>query len=182
MRKDIVGYEGLYEVDTNGDVFHCARPTQARKTGITNAGYRMVQLWKNNKSKGITVHRLLACHFIPAIVDRPHVNHIDGDKLNNNLANLEWSNRKLNAKHAIATGLKVYTNRLTRDEFIEVLHEVIHGKSYAQMSEVVPYKVPFLSTKVRKIAKEEGLVNALDESLMKQRIARANKNLEVVNG
>lgn len=73
-------------------------------------------------------------------------------------------------------GLKIYTNRLTKEEFINCLYDVINGESYTSLSSRVPYKVPFLSVKLRKIAKELGLENELNESLYMQRVIRARIN------
>lgn len=54
-------------------------------------GYMTVDLWKNNKSNKITVHRLLAEAFIPNPDDKPTVDHKDGNRLNNDLSNLRWA-------------------------------------------------------------------------------------------
>lgn len=131
---------------------------------------------RNNCQETHYVHRLVAQSFVPNPDNKPEVNHIDGDRLNNNVSNLEWVTSSENSFHASATGLRIYTNRLTRDEFIECLQAVVGGESYKSLSLRVPYKVPFLSTKLRKIAREERIEHLLDESLHQQKIARARRN------
>ena len=98
--RDIPGYEGLYKIREDGVVI--------RKNGtvlhgsINSYGYRVVSLTKNGKKKDAKVHRLLAVAFIhnPNPSDYDCVNHIDGDKLNNSLENLEWCDRRQNNNHA----------------------------------------------------------------------------------
>ena len=70
---------------------------------------------------------------------------------------------------------------MTKDEFLEVLEDVIQGESYASVCERVPYKVPFLSTKIKQIATQEGRLYELQQSLKLQRQIRALKNLEAIN-
>lgn len=68
--------------------------------------YKMVGLNKNRVQSQISVHRLVALHFIPNPENKPQVNHIDGNKLNNDISNLEWVTAKENQKHAFRLGLK----------------------------------------------------------------------------
>lgn len=68
--------------------------------------YPFVGLSKNNKTIVIRVHRLVAKHFIQNLESKPEVNHIDGNKLNNDVTNLEWVTRKENQQHAVKIGLR----------------------------------------------------------------------------
>jgi hypothetical protein len=78
----------------------------------------MVQL-ANGKQKNCRVNRLVAQVFIPNPKQLPEVNHIDGNKDNNHVSNLEWCDRSQNMKHAIRTGLanpKLHAHRWTNEE------------------------------------------------------------------
>jgi hypothetical protein len=59
-----------------------------------------ISIYKNGKRKSEKVHRLLAQSFIPNPENKPQVNHIDGDKSNNKLSNIEWCTAKENIQHA----------------------------------------------------------------------------------
>lgn len=185
----IKGYEGLYEISDTGIVRSLDRellgkdgytyPYKGRilRTNLNKQViYPQVRLWKDNKGTWFYIHRLVAQAFIPNPNNLPEVNHIDGNKTNNHVSNLEWVTSSENSFHAVQTRLRVYTNRLTKEEFVDCLWDVIQGESYASLSQRVPYKVPFLSVKLRKIAKELNLEHELDESLMIQRIERARVN------
>lgn len=56
-----------------------------------DSGYYQIDLWKNNKSKKYTLHRLVASNFIPNLENKPTVDHIDGNRLNNDISNLRWA-------------------------------------------------------------------------------------------
>ncbi len=66
---------------------------------IDNVGYKQVKLHKNGKKYYRRVHRLVAEAFIPNDNNLPQVNHIDGDKTNNTVQNLEWTTNKKNTQH-----------------------------------------------------------------------------------
>lgn len=181
----ILDYEGLYEVSDVGEVRSIDRRILGNDGVIypykgqlikaapnKNVRYMQVSLWKDNKGTWKYVHRLVAQAFIPNPLNLAEVNHLNGNRQDNRVSNLEWVSRIGNAQHAIKTGLKVYTTRLTKAEFIECLQDVLGGESYASLTQRVPYKVPFLSVKVRAIARELGLENELNEALAIQRAER----------
>ena len=111
--KDVVGYEALYQVSNLGrvrsknrlDGSGNKRKGMVRKLNPQKDGYIHVNLCKSGKVKHIGVHRLVAQAFIPNPQNKPQVNHIDGDKANNHLSNLEWSTRSENMIHALKIGL-----------------------------------------------------------------------------
>lgn len=106
---DIIGYEGIYKINKNGDVLSLPsknRYTYEYKTQCDDGkGYARVSLWKDGKGKHFFVHRLVAIAFIPNTHNKPHINHIDGVKTNNNVENLEWCTPMENVHHSIETGL-----------------------------------------------------------------------------
>lgn len=102
--RPVEGYEGLYEVSSYGRVrsldrydkmnrFWKGRILNLSDNGI---GYLRVQLYSNNKAKWFFVHRLVAIAFIPNPDNLPEVNHIDEDKTNNRIDNLEFCDHKYN--------------------------------------------------------------------------------------
>ncbi len=102
--KDVVGYEGLYQVSNLGRI---KRNNKYLKQNI-RVGYFAVNLCKNGKYKTKQVHRLVAQEFIPNKYNLPQVNHIDGNKRNNIVSNLEWITPSGNIKHAIKIGIKTF--------------------------------------------------------------------------
>lgn len=97
--KDIEGYEGLYQISNLGRVKSLKwNKERILKPFLDTSKYMRVKLSSNLKEKNFLVHRLVACAFIVDGVD-DFVNHVDGNKLNNNLLNLEWVNKSENVHH-----------------------------------------------------------------------------------
>lgn len=83
-----------------------------------NSGYSQVCINIGGKKKSIMIHRLVAKAFIPNPLNKPQVNHIDGNKLNNKVENLEWVTGKENMKHALDLGIfKRYNNQTYKNKF-----------------------------------------------------------------
>lgn len=105
--KDIPGYEGKYQISNYGNVLslnynHTGKPKVL--TPINHhGGYQIIHL---GKSKIRMIHTLVAEVFIPNPHEKKFVNHIDGNKKNNNVKNLEWVTFQENISHAIKTGLR----------------------------------------------------------------------------
>lgn len=109
--KDIKEYEGRYQISNYGKVKSLAREVprtyrpysvEERLLVITidNNGRQVVGLTTNGKTMNKYVHRLVAQAFIPNPLNKPEVNHLDFDKLNNNIQNLEWVTEKENIQHS----------------------------------------------------------------------------------
>ena len=84
----------------------------------TKGGYLQVLLYKNNKSRMFSIHRIVAQTFISNKENKPEVNHINGIKTDNSIKNLEWVTGSENKKHAYKTGLRG-TSEKTRKRCIE---------------------------------------------------------------
>jgi hypothetical protein len=121
--QPVTGYENEYLISSTGEVKSIAKthlkggkkcrvPERTISTRIDKfTGYPSVKLVKNGKSCTHHIHRLLAEAFLPRIAGKDIVNHINGDKLDHSLDNLEWCTYSENMKHAIKLGLcKVLTN------------------------------------------------------------------------
>ena len=93
--KDIKGYEGLYAIDEDGNVWSYRRNKFLKHT-LNNSGYHMVNLCVDDKRKKCLIHRLVAEAFIPNPDNKPQVNHKDEDKSNNCGSNLEWCSIEYN--------------------------------------------------------------------------------------
>jgi predicted glutamine amidotransferase len=109
--KDVVGYEGLYQVSNLGRV----KSFYAKNGQLTNHsrllsgktdkdGYVEVRLCKEGTVKYVRIHRLVASHFLTGDVSL-QINHKDGDKSNNSVVNLEYVTPRENVIHAHKTGL-----------------------------------------------------------------------------
>ena len=92
--KSIAGYEGLYEVSNLGRVKSLKfGKERILKPGKNSSGYLLVNLYKNGKMKHFKVHRLVATAFLPNPMGFPEINHLDEDKANNVVSNIEWASR-----------------------------------------------------------------------------------------
>lgn len=106
--RDVEYYEGLYLVSNFGEVKsltrkgpnNSIRPERVLKQILDKKGYLQVGLSKNNSTRTMKVHRLVAMAFIPNPCSKPQVNHKDGIKAHNEDYNLEWATPSENVKHA----------------------------------------------------------------------------------
>ena len=100
--KDVVGYEGLYQVSNLGRVksFKYLKEKILKPSHKDN-GYLFITLCKNGVMKRYYIHRLVASAFIPNPQNKPTVNHIDCDRTNNCVENLEWNTYAENNDYAL---------------------------------------------------------------------------------
>lgn len=117
--KDVVGYEGYYEVSSLGRVRSVDRYVNTGiryndiklhrgrmlKLNLKRMGYLTADLCKGNRVKTLFVHRLVASAFIPSVEGKNYVNHKNLNKLDNRVENLEWVTPKENSHHAALNGV-----------------------------------------------------------------------------
>lgn len=96
--------EPIYKISSEGEVYNTVTG-KTLKPRISH-GYNYVTLCGENGHRQVRVHRLVAKEFIPNVLGKPLINHIDGNKTNNNVENLEWCTASENMKHAYRTGLQ----------------------------------------------------------------------------
>ena len=115
-----------YEISNTGKVRRKGKLTE-RKLRLKHDGYLDVMLYKDGKHLTCSIHRLVATTFLENTDNKRTVNHIDGDKTNNNVDNLQWATDSEQQKHAYDNGLRVPTKgeqhgraKLTKDEVREI--------------------------------------------------------------
>lgn len=109
--KDVPDYQGLYSISDLGRV-KSSYYNKILKPSYDRYGYARFSATKNKKQKTLRVHRLVMELFSPEN-KLPQVNHIDGDKTNNKLNNLEWATDSENKIHAYSKGLMPKGNQFT---------------------------------------------------------------------
>jgi hypothetical protein len=141
--KDINGYKGLYQVSNFGRV-KSLRNNIYLKQIKTKKGYLAVSLCNNGKQLNIHTHRLIALYFCLNENGKNCINHIDGNKENNNASNLEWVTYKENNSHADENLLrdikgKKHPNSKLNDEiifFIRSNEKIIARKELSKLFNV----------------------------------------------
>jgi hypothetical protein len=141
--KDIPGYEGFYQVSNMGSVRRKSRKVNSavkqhkgyrllteKACAITDngRGYKITSFKVSGVRKNHYVHRLVAEAFLPNHNHLPQVNHIDGDKSNNQASNLEWISDRANRDHAVRTNLMKFgegshASKLTEEQVVYILNQ-----------------------------------------------------------
>lgn len=118
---DLKEIESVYEIFNDGSVVNKVSRRKLKGT-ITNLGYRSFTLFIGGKPVGYTGHRLVATKFVDNPENKPFVNHLDGNRSNNNFKNLEWCTQRENIRHAdrINSGRKPRIN-LNNKKHIEMV-------------------------------------------------------------
>lgn len=119
--KDIIGFEGSYQVSNIGRVKSLAKLVPIANTGrfrdeperilssYQGDAYLSVLLSKGSIKKRITIHRLVALHFIKPVAGKNYINHKDANTHNNHVSNLEWCTQSENKKYSYQIGRSVPT-------------------------------------------------------------------------
>lgn len=134
--KPIQGYENKYLISSYGRVWSI-RSKKWLKYSVPSNGYAQVGLSLNNKRTSYMIHRLVAKTFLQKPTNKDYVNHIDGNKLNNRVNNLEWVTRSENEKHAFANKLKIPTrgelsgqSKLTWEQ-VKIIRQMYNKQHYS---------------------------------------------------
>lgn len=153
MEKEIKGYEGLYFCNLNGDIF--SNPKKTRKgvrkmkpSKYIKSGYLSIDLCKEGKVNKYLVHRLIANAFIPNPENKPEVNHINGNKTDNRVQNLEWNTKSENQLHSITKGLRTTVgekNSQSKLTECNVLKILLDNRKYSEISLEYRISVPTIS-------------------------------------
>ena len=123
--RPVVGHE-KYLVSSLGRVKN-VNTNRILKPIMNRRGYLIVSLGYAN---GRRIHRLVASAFIPNPEHKPEVNHIDGNKTNNRVSNLEWVTRQENQIHATMTGIKPVTGCCSAPRSVIAYHTVSGEQLY----------------------------------------------------
>ena len=154
--KDITGYNGIYQISNFGRLRRIWKKSHRNPEGkliilksVISKGYKFAHLCKNGKAKKITIHRLVAIEFIENPLNKPQVNHIDGNKANNHIDNLEWCTASENSKHAWDTGLAKRgeehgSSKLTQKQVNEI-RELKGLKTQKQIAKMFNVSSPHIS-------------------------------------
>lgn len=150
--KDIPQFEGLYAITKNGEIWAYPRSRKHKsKKGMNfnvlydgkwlkpkqnKDGYLYIILYKNKKAITRKIHRFVALTYIPNPLNKKEVNHINGNKHDNNVNNLEWNTRQENATHAgknhfFPSGEQHHNAKLS-DIDVKKIKELFYTKKYSQ--------------------------------------------------
>lgn len=102
--RDIPGFPN-YLITRCGNVVN-KRTKRILKNSINKDGYAKIRLSDSQKKKSYSVHRLVGMAFIKNPNNLPQINHLDGNKKNNKVTNLEWCDQSENSKHSFRIGLQ----------------------------------------------------------------------------
>lgn len=143
--KDVNGYEGRYMISNTGKLLSINGRFKGKKLMKPcigkKEGYYITALRNKTKTKkDVRIHALVADHFlIRPEGNRIVVNHIDGNKLNNNVENLEFCEASENVRHAVETGLfnikgENHPNRKLNNEIVYYIKFVNHGATDKELA------------------------------------------------
>lgn len=109
-----------YRVSDKGNIYNKKGEKLVIGRRKSNSGYIQVRLYKDNKYHYRYVHRLVALAFIPNPNNYRTINHINGNKLDNSISNLEWASDAQQQRHAFLSSLKPIGKSFTEDQLFKI--------------------------------------------------------------
>lgn len=132
--KAIAECNGEYQISDDGRVKSIKfGKERILKHSITPNGYFKVDLFIKGKPKSIKIHKLVALAFVKNLDNKPQVNHKDGNKLNNQVENLEWHTSKENINHAWQNGLCETSRLATIERQSKPVIDITTSKKYVSL-------------------------------------------------
>ena len=148
---EIEGYEN-YLIYPDGKVQNKKTKRYLKQQINKNNGYFYISLWKNNKGKNYTIHRLVAQYYIPNPENKRCVDHINRDRKDNRLENLRWVTDSENVENTVVRknnklGIKNinYDKRFDRYDYQKIIDGKRHRKQFKTLEEAIEYKKQFES-------------------------------------
>ena len=141
-----------YLVYNDGRVFSKKRNIFL-KPGKNKNGYHVVNLCKNGKSETFLIHRLVGLHYLPLVEGKDIIDHINGDKLNNNVNNLRWTTNQENCNNYQSipknntSGLKNISPYQNGFRFRKIIYGKYYSKYHKNLNELLWFKFTFLIMK-----------------------------------
>ena len=172
-------FEQRYKISDRGWIKNLAN-NQPLKPTINSNRYLKVGLANGDGTHTQNLlHILVAKHFIPNPYNYPEVNHIDGDKTNCAVSNLEWCNSRQNIEHALKTGLR--SGYMSADDKEQYLDEVLQGTQVKDIASRINRRPETLHKMLRETAKRLNIHNLWVAQMKENRKNAAIKNLKKVN-
>lgn len=185
--KEVVGYEGLYEVSNKGNV----RSLNFGRMGIiknlsfenTKYGYKRVILTKNRVHKKMFVHRLVAEAFIPNHENKPCVDHINTDRGNNKVENLQWVTQKENSNNPKSVVNYSNSKLGENNPFYGKHHTAERNKKMSERfsGENNPFYGKTHNESIRKIMSQKALIRQMDKEFNIKQVNTFNDLKEELN-
>jgi len=150
--KDIVGYEGLYGIEEDGRVWSYGSNKYLKAT-VSNHGYFRIGLVKDNITKKYLIHRLIAIAYIPNPDNKPFIDHINRNRVDNTIENLRWvdmieNNQNLSYRNdnVLNEHHIVYETNRKRFRFRVERNHKYHNRYFITLQEAIDYRDEYLST------------------------------------
>ncbi len=174
MQSCKVAHHEMYTIYEDGSV-HSGKLDVVLAQRTNSNGYQIVTV----DGEQLSVHRLVALHFIPNPYLHPQVNHKDGDKTNNQKGNLEWISGSGNAQHALETGLR--KGFVHVDVRRKLLERVLNGELITDLASEIGNHPNTLNKMLRNQADKDGKTAEWAAESARKRRQTALKNLEIIN-
>ena len=175
----IAHYEQRYKISAQGTILNLANNTLLSSI-LNNNGYLKIGLANGDGTqKQLLIHRLVAQHYLPNPYEYSDIKHKDGNKLNNDISNLEWCTKQQNVHHAFQTGLrKGYMSAADKELYLQ---DVLSGIQVKDIAEQINRHPNTLHKMLRETAKRLNLFDEWQEVMKENRNNAAIQSITAYN-